>query len=778
VTSATGTTLEKLAGPKVLVGDGSTGRDKRMALFPGLEYLEGNEESSSTLDAAPPINNRLVPHPYKVTIPLMAVETQDALVALLWDQEQKWDGEHFTAAAAFASPNFVDAQANHLMQLFLPAGLDYTQENSLEPKQPYSLAAGQTVTLRQHLLLNAGGKVLDAVDRWFALYGGVPKPQAEPRGFGAELALSRHGFLETVWDEESKKSRHCVGWAPANSPGFANLLLFDGYLSGSREALDRAELIASQTLEQDGDAGLLSPACCHILYGQLPFHWGRLQQTYAPMRQGALGSRGGQGEDGAWRFHPSPDRAILGADGKAELGLCGRPAWVMLRYARMTGDQVALEAGLKALRFIDDNFVVPRGAQGWECPLHEPDILASAYGLAAYLEAYRATGEDRYLQQARYWARTGLPFLYMWDDPSKVGMRYASIPVFGTTFFTHSWFGVPVQWCGLVYAYHLQHLARYDTSFPWAKVAAGITVSGMHQQFGDERPELKGTFPDGWYGVFTQRNAPFINPEDIVLTRMMMEGYDPGPDTGIVTVGGERFHFTTGAKVESAEVEGDGAKYTLSYFPDRASYGFVAGAAAPTAVMVDGKALPEVEALEGVDSGYLHDARQAAIFVKVAHGEKPCKLIISGLQRATPQAPEQRSKWDFDDGTQGWTSLNHCTLKASDGTLRVTVTGEDPYFGSDVTSLSAAGHPTLVVRAKATGGNALGLFWATDARPGFDEGGHTSVPIAADGQWHDVVLDLSKHPRWEGNVTQLRLDIEPAGVDAGTVVEIDWIEAR
>ena len=778
VSSAVDGRLEKLAGPRVLVGDGATGRKKRMALFPGLEYLEGDEESSSTLDAAPPVNNRLVPDPYKVTIPLMAVETEDALVALMWDQEQKWDGSHMTCAAAFASPNFVDAQANHLMQLFLPAGVDFTEENSLEPRQPAPLQAGQIVTLRQHLLIEPGAKVLDAVDRWFELYGGVPQPQAEPRGFGAELALSRHGFLKTVWDEESGKSRHCVGWDPANAPGFANLLLFDGWISGSSEALDRAELIAAQTLEQDGADGLLSTACCHIMKGQLPFHWGKLQEAYGPMRKQALGARGGQGEDGAWRFHPAPKTQVLGVAGSSELGLCGRPAWALLRHARMTGDKAALQAGLNALEFIEAAFVVPRGAQSWECPLHEPDILASAYGLAAYLEAYRATGEEHYLEQARYWARTGLPFIYMWDDPAKIGMRYATIPVFGTTFFTGSWFGVPVQWCGLVYAYHLQHLARYDKSFPWDRVAAGITVSGMHQQFGDERLELKGTYPDGWYGRFTQRNAPFINPEDIILNRLMMEGYDPGPETAILKVGQEAFHFTTGARIESSRAIGAEGRYRLTYFAGQSSLGFVAEVAAPDAVTVDGRALPAVESLDSVDGGYVYDPAQAALFVKVRHRDGPCELCISGLRRGTPPRPEARSGWDFADGAQGWGSANNCRVKADGGNLKVTVTGEDPYFSGPETSFPAAEHQTVVVRVRATKGEVLGLFWATDARPGFEEAQHVTAALQADGEWQDVVFDLSQHSLWKGEVIRLRLDIEPANVGEGTVVDIDSVQAR
>jgi len=102
-----------LEGPVLFPGDNgndSFGAGKDLTIFPGLEFLEDDERSSSTRDAAPPINLRLVPDPYKVTVPLMAVSDHHHLIALLWDQMQRWDGRHFTVSAEFASPNFDDAQ--------------------------------------------------------------------------------------------------------------------------------------------------------------------------------------------------------------------------------------------------------------------------------------------------------------------------------------------------------------------------------------------------------------------------------------------------------------------------------------------------------------------------------------------------------------------------------------------------------------------------------------------------------------------------------------------
>jgi len=72
-------------------------------------------------------------------------------------------------------------------------------------------------------------------------------------------------------------------------------------------------------------------------------------------------------------------------------------------------------------------------------------------------------------------------------------MLYGSIPVFGTTQFTHSWFGIPVQWNGLVYAYYLRKLAPLDPSFDWLRVADGITSSAVNQQYADG--PSKGCYP-------------------------------------------------------------------------------------------------------------------------------------------------------------------------------------------------------------------------------------------------------------------------------------------
>jgi len=130
--------------------------------------------------------------------------------------------------------------------------------------------------------------------------------------------------------------------------------------------------------------------------------------------------RQSQTKDGSWRFKSQisesgvfkgMDYAEIGPDNASEVGTSALNAFYLLQFANITGDAMARNAGLRALDFIEQ-FEVPRAAQVWEVPVHTPDILASGDACEAYLEAYRLTGEQKYLDKAIYWAWTGMPFVY------------------------------------------------------------------------------------------------------------------------------------------------------------------------------------------------------------------------------------------------------------------------------------------------------------------------------------------------------------------------------
>jgi hypothetical protein len=662
-------------GPMLRVGDGAFGTRKDFALFPGLEYLESNEPSSSARDAAPPINLRLAPHPYKITIPLMAIESEQCLVGLIWNPGLKWacprakrrDGEsRFSGLSAiFASPNWHERQDNHLMGLFLPTIPDWMPENLKNYEdwnKPYPLKADTPITIEAEIIAyskrgkNSYPIVLDAIVHWTDAYG-IPEPLEPPRSDEEELLLSRHGLMHSVWDEETQKSRHCVDWAPTNCPGFATLLWYDYLATHDSEVKERVELIAQNTIRDSGAGGLASTAGCHILKWELPFYYGEIETALETVKDSVKDIIANQGEDGSWRFHPNERTQNLGKKGDAVLGTCTSNALVVLKYARISGDETALQAGQKALAFMD-RFRVPRGAQAWECPLYEPDILAAASAIGAYVEAYRITQERHYLEQAEYWAKTGLPFLFFWNHPERPGMRYASIPVFGTTFYTHAWFGTPVQWNGLVYAYYLQQLAEYSGIFPWKQIAEGITVSAIYQQWTEG--ELKGTYPDGFYGYCTEGRGPHINPEDIMVNLYALRGLDPDISTAIVSiepseieVNVSRIHISSGAKVQDATIvsegqDGESLKFDLRYAQDEISYTLIHGfgkcgtESSFYSITANGETLPEVENIQDIPTECYSYREPDAVYLKVLH---PMEMVNIEVKRGeiSPE-PKQESE--------------------------------------------------------------------------------------------------------------------------------------
>ena len=625
-------------GPILYAGDGTFGERKTAALFPGLEFLEGEEPSSSERDVAPPNNNRLVPHPYKITIPLMAVEHKKTLIGLAWDALETWDGEHNMLSAAFASPNWYNHQKNHLMGLFVPTIPDWVEENHLAASTPYPLKANLPITIKAQIIIDGNAPILDAISHWTDTYG-VPQPLEAPRSDREEVLLSRHAFMQTVWDRDTGKSQHCVDWTPGNAPGFATLLWYD-YLIQTQDDTIKDELvrqraleIVKRTIQEAGPEGLSSTDLCHILKWEAPFYFGEVEAGLDRLKEIATRWIETQGEDGSWCFHPTTDRAkTLGNEGDAVLGTCATTAQLLLKYARVTGDSESLEAGVKGLKYME-NFKIPRGAQTWECPLHEPDLLAAAHAVGAYVEAYQVTGEKHYLERAEQWAKSGLPFVYHWHLPDRPGMRFGSIPVFGTTFYTHPWFGVPVQWNGLVYAYALQHLARHTSeshSQFWSKVAEGITISAMYQQWTEG--ELKGTYPDGFYGYCTEGRGPHINPENIMVNLYTLRGLDPDISTGILHEQDNRIHVSSGARIDGLNYDdSDRLTFTLRYVQNETSYCIIAGYGsrfsgtessakpAPTAIRTGGGELPIVDNFSTTESGWLYRAEKDIVFIKYKH---------------------------------------------------------------------------------------------------------------------------------------------------------------
>jgi hypothetical protein len=210
-------------------------------------------------------------------------------------------------------------------------------------------------------------------------------------------------------------------------------------------------------------------------------------------------------------------------------GLAATHVSAVLERAAFSGDRALIAEGLRLLHALDKfHDTVPRGAQTWEVPLHTPDILASAYLVRAYLMGYELSGETKLLEEAKYWAWTGVPFIYLTPpNDGRVGI-YSTIPVFGATqWVAPNWMGLPVQWCGLVYGDAIRRLARFDANGPWLQLANGITAAGVQHVHPISEPDFQGLLPDSFDLRAQHQNPVPINPATLMSEAIQAFGEAP-----------------------------------------------------------------------------------------------------------------------------------------------------------------------------------------------------------------------------------------------------------
>jgi hypothetical protein len=645
LTAEQGGDLCKFAGPTVLVGRSGEDPLERCGLFGGLEFLESGWSSSSDRAVGEKFAKRWTPHPHKITLPLMAIEQNGVTTAMMWQPMKNWAREHTMPAATFASPNFLDAQPNHLMELFVPNVPEWTSENGTYASRPYH--ARREELLRVEYVIVAGRKtsVVSMARRWYEIFG-APEPPPSPHDAARTYELCMQNFGETMYWPDEKGWRHHMYLDQRSGfhPFMAGELLSHAARSGNDKWVMRTNLAGRSIVET------LGPIASRLA---------RPSDV-----QGTLAS---QRADGTWAFKNTPRMmeqtkefthgkyADLGEDGSTCLGTTVMPALPILRHALITGDPDCVKAGLRALEAMN-RFRVPRGAQVWEVPELVPDIRAAALAVEAYRMGFQLTGQERWLDEAQYWAWTGVPFLYAWHvpiettpaqiqvsrsktdwsdrrlapaaegfgNPNRQVTPYATIPVFGTTFYVIGWFGNVVQWCGLEWAYQVLDLLEFRPDPLLKAIADGVVCSG-EQQMLDREPWV-GLYPDVWDLGTNSALGAYISAV-LPLQCLRAQGNAPADAqvwARVLRPGGRTMHVSGWGRVMKVACAGRELVVECDFAPGQVNELVIVGADKPSTVRVGEEVLPAGDG----ENHWQYRPEERAMVLRVKHRQAVMKTVV------------------------------------------------------------------------------------------------------------------------------------------------------
>ena len=489
-------------------GLGTFGQSKYQGLLAGVEYL-CDEPSSSDADIATPQHIRRVPDPLKITFPLVAIANNGNYIGVIWEPSNM-------VAATFDSPDRIYNSGAHVMALSAPAVGDLRFENELFAHSPFRLEANSPLKVSMMIIGGSGKSVVPAVKQYVDIKGLPDLPEFEG-GLDAAVNLLAHGWMDSEINHDGL-FRHAV-WGDSFGPTVAaDAAMFIDWLAiRTRDDKLRArlDLAEKQALSRIPLAQPFSSAVSHVRLPSPPLLFGRTYEYVRHRHNDALRQLGGFDEKGIKLYRPGRTDYSRTHFAKHANGLSGRAVAGILEAASLSADKELID---KALELLDKQTVlysdtVPRGAQTWEIPLHTPDIMASAHMIKAYTLGYIISGKEKYLEQARYWAWTGVPFVYLYPPTSEQVGLYTTIAVLGATNWKAPlWIGRPVQWCGLVYCSALHLLSDYDPKGPWQKIARGITTAGMQMSWPVTDEKRQGLLPDIFELQQQISAGPAINP--------------------------------------------------------------------------------------------------------------------------------------------------------------------------------------------------------------------------------------------------------------------------
>ncbi len=601
--------------PFVRVEDDVKRPQPTAAIMPGLDWVIGGETSSSTETAPAPFHRRHVPHPYKITVPAMAVARSGLVTGLTWDPLQVWDGERVESAAhrypsaVFESPTFTEALPTHLMGMFLPSVPKFVDEGGMLAARPYQMTPGREISLECTVFVHNSSDALGAVREYLNLAGLIPPPP-KPRDYKESLELDLDTYLHRAW------SPHRASWAHSSSveeqwtfySEYVALALWRASLFAKDPGL-KTEMRECVELAINAHGGVSGLSLAYFRGGfdtELALAKGKLDKLVR-----------GQQSDGGWAAEKDPDGRKRE---KSLVGLTGQHASKLLRSALLTGDPRHVDAGIKAIRFLD-GFERPCGFRVWDVHENAPDLLAAAHLISAYLDEYALTGNPARVERAIHWAWAGLPFIYLWHAHNRDIMRYAAVPFFAVTSMDRKpWFGVAAQWNGLAYARELFRIAHHDRSMRWHRIGRAITLCGMQLQKEDKAQ--KGFYSDAYNIVDGRDYYPLtLNPQLITRNVLHLLGEDIEPRCEVVPRKEKRVRIVTVAQMFAIRSSPNQLVVRLGYHTDETCYLTLAECDRPSKVSFGDEVLEEIDDLADARCAWQYDEERALTIVRLGFSQ-------------------------------------------------------------------------------------------------------------------------------------------------------------
>jgi len=115
--------------------------------------------------------------------------------------------------------------------------------------------------------------------------------------------------------------------------------------------------------------------------------------------------------------------------------------------------------------------------------------------------------------------------------------------------------------------------------------------------------------------------------------------------------------------------------------------------------------------------------------------------------------------WEFTGCPFGWTPSKGFSASELDGDAWGFNPAVDPFLLSPVLAVPADDYNNVELRLFSHAADTVGtIYFTTASSPAFDQAKSVAFGVINDGAWHDIRVNMSHNPNWQGTITRLRVD--------------------